>query len=555
MQEIIKENIYNILKEYGIEKNDIVLEKPKTREMGDYAAPCFTYAKILHKSPNDIANMLKENIKDFDIEVVNGYANIFLNKEVITKEVITRVLEEQDNYGSNNMGENKTVVIDYSSPNIAKPFGVGHLRSTVIGEALKRISLKCGYKVVGINHLGDWGTQFGKLIYAYLTWGSEEDLKENPIEELRKLYVKFHSCAEKDPSLDDEGRKWFKKLEDGDETALKLWQQFRDFSIVEFDKTYKLLGINNFDSNAGEAFYNDKMDRVVNELNDKNLLVEDDGAMIVKLNDDMPPALIKRTDGATLYITRDLAAAIYRKETYNFDEALYVVGNEQTLHFKQLKLVLEKMGYPWANEIHHINFGMILEDGKKMSTRSGKSVGLHSLLEEAISRAKKHIEEKNPNLENKEEVSEYVGVGAVIFNDLKNYRTNDIEFNLEDILEFSGNTGPYLQYTYARICSLLEKKTNTKYQKMSINEDIWNIVFAIYQFSDIITKSKQDYDPSIIAKYLLDLANAFNKFYANTRIIDDNLEETEFRLDICNITAITLSVGLNLLGIHAIPQM
>ena len=428
MKEKIVEEIYNILNK-EVEPTDIIVEKPKDRKLGDYSIPCFSLAKKLRKNPNIIAEEISKKLS-LKSEVLNGYLNVFIDKNSFTKELLEKISIEKENYGSNKSGEGKTIVIDYSSPNIAKPFGVGHLRSTVIGESLRRICLMNGYNVVGINHLGDWGTQFGKLIYAYKTWGNEEALNESPLDELKRIYVKFHEEEAKDSSITDEGRKWFKALEDGNEEAVSLWKRFTEVSLKEFNKTYKLLGVDKFDSYAGESFYNDKMDSVVEELEQKHLLEVDDGASIVRL-DNMPPALIKRSDGATLYITRDLAALFYRKKTYNFTEALYCVGNEQTLHFNQLNAVVEKMGYDFRAT--HIGFGMVLQDGKKMSTRHGKSVKLQDVLEEAIELAGKYIEEKNPNLENKKEVAEKVGVGAVIFNDLKNYRTSDIEFNLEEI--------------------------------------------------------------------------------------------------------------------------
>ena len=441
MKEKIVEEIYNILNK-EVEPTDIIVEKPKDRKLGDYSIPCFSLAKKLRKNPNIIAEEISKKLS-LKSEVLNGYLNVFIDKNSFTKELLEKISIEKENYGSNKSGEGKTIVIDYSSPNIAKPFGVGHLRSTVIGESLRRICLMNGYNVVGINHLGDWGTQFGTLIYAYKTWGNEEALNESPLDELKRIYVKFHEEEAKDSSITDEGRKWFKALEDGNEEAVSLWKRFTEVSLKEFNKTYKLLGVDKFDSYAGESFYNDKMDSVVEELEQKHLLEVDDGASIVRL-DNMPPALIKRSDGATLYITRDLAALFYRKKTYNFTEALYCVGNEQTLHFNQLNAVVEKMGYDFRAT--HIGFGMVLQDGKKMSTRHGKSVKLQDVLEEAIELAGKYIEEKNPNLENKKEVAEKVGVGAVIFNDLKNYRTSDIEFNLEEILKFEGNTGPYIHY-------------------------------------------------------------------------------------------------------------
>lgn len=547
MKEKIIEEIYNIL-DKEVEKSDIIVEKPKDRKLGDYSIPCFSLAKKLRKNPNIIAEEISKKLS-LKSEVLNGYLNVFIDKNSFTKELLEKISIEKENYGSNKSGEGKTIVIDYSSPNIAKPFGVGHLRSTVIGESLRRICLMNGYNVVGINHLGDWGTQFGKLIYAYKTWGNEEALNESPLDELKRIYVKFHEEEAKDPSITDEGRKWFKALEDGNEEAVSLWKRFTEVSLKEFNKTYKLLGVDKFDSYAGESFYNDKMDSVVEELEQKHLLEVDDGASIVRL-DNMPPALIKRSDGATLYITRDLAALFYRKKTYNFTEALYCVGNEQTLHFNQLNAVVEKMGYDFRAT--HIGFGMVLQDGKKMSTRHGKSVKLQDVLEEAIELAGKYIEEKNPNLENKKEVAEKVGVGAVIFNDLKNYRTSDIEFNLEEILKFEGNTGPYIQYTYARINSLLKNKEikEIDYTNLDIDEYIWNIVLDLYNYFDIISRAKKEYDPSIIAKYLIDLAQDFNKFYANHRVGDDS-----FKLKLCESVGIVVKSGMRLLDVEVINQM
>ena len=547
MKEKIVEEIYNILNK-EVEPTDIIVEKPKDRKLGDYSIPCFSLAKKLRKNPNIIAEEISKKLS-LKSEVLNGYLNVFIDKNSFTKELLEKISIEKENYGSNKSGEGKTIVIDYSSPNIAKPFGVGHLRSTVIGESLRRICLMNGYNVVGINHLGDWGTQFGKLIYAYKTWGNEEALNESPLDELKRIYVKFHEEEANDPSITDEGRKWFKALEDGNEEAVSLWKRFTEVSLKEFNKTYKLLGVDKFDSYAGESFYNDKMDSVVEELEQKHLLEVDDGASIVRL-DNMPPALIKRSDGATLYITRDLAALFYRKKTYNFTEALYCVGNEQTLHFNQLNAVVEKMGYDFRAT--HIGFGMVLQDGKKMSTRHGKSVKLQDVLEEAIELAGKYIEEKNPNLENKKEVAEKVGVGAVIFNDLKNYRTSDIEFNLEEILKFEGNTGPYIQYTYARINSLLKNKEikEIDYTNLDIDEYIWNIVLDLYNYFDIISRAKKEYDPSIIAKYLIDLAQDFNKFYANHRVGDDS-----FKLKLCESVGIVVKSGMRLLDVEVINQM
>ena len=552
MKEQIISDISKIL---DIDKDIIKIEYPKERTMGDYAIPCFQFAKLLHKSPVEIANDLKEKLP-YECNVINGYLNIFMNKTNTTKDVINSILEKKDSYGNNSYGNDKKLVIEYSSPNIAKPFGMGHLRSTVIGQALYNISKKCGYDVTSINYLGDYGTQFGKLIYAFKTWGNEEDAKKSIIKELSRVYVKFHEESEKDPSLDEEGRKWFKKLEDNDSEALYYWKWFKDESIKEFKKTYDLLKINGFDSLEGESYYKDKMQSVIDELESKNLLKISEGATIVEL-DGLIPALIKRSDGASLYITRDIAAIIDRKQRYNFDEILYVVGNEQSLHFDQVKQIIKKLGYDYADSIKHIGFGMLLQDGKKMSTRHGKSVVLIDVLNESIELAKKYILEKNPNIDNISEVSEKIGVGAVIFNDLKNYRINDIEFNLEDTLRFEGNTGPYLQYTYARINSLLSNKQNIdySYDNIKIDDDKWNLIWGLSKYEENIIAAKENNDPSIIAKYLLDLATDFNKFYAHEKILDDNKEYCEFKLDLCEAVSIVIKDGLSLLNIDVINQM
>lgn len=561
----LKDKIKEILEDFfdgEIPYSSIVVENPKDRKMGDYALPCFSYSKVLHKAPNIIAEEVKVYLEQKcsflnKIEVIGGYVNVFLDKLVIAEEVIKKILTERNEYGNNDLGKGKTIVIDYSSPNIAKPFGVGHLRSTVIGNALRNICLKNGYKVVGINYLGDWGTQFGKLICAYKLWGDEEEIRKNPIDELKRIYVKFHEEAKNNPELDDMARKAFKDLEDGDEESKALWQWFRDESLIEFKKTYNLLGINDFESWQGESFYNDKMDPVVEALEEKGLLEESQGAMIVSLEDNLPPALIKRSDGATLYITRDLAAAIYRKNEYDFSEALYVVGNEQSLHFDQLKQVLGKMDYDWNKDIHHISFGLILQNGKKMSTRQGKSIKLHDVLVEAIELAKKYMVERKAKIEDVDLASTKIGVGAVIFNDLKNYRTNDIEFHLEDILKFEGETGPYLQYTYARIMSLLENKKSVEvaFKNVSLNEYEWYLIFNLYQFTEIIKRAKENYDPSEIAKYLINLAQDFNKWYATEKFIDENELQTESRLLVADATATVIKEGMRLLGIEVLNKM
>lgn len=557
---ITKENLIDIILKtnIGIEKDDIIIEIPKDRALGDFAMPCFGLAKKMHQNPSIIASNILEKIdkSNFDnIEIRNGYINFFLNKRKTVENIINGVLNEKDKYASSDIGNGKNIVIDYSAPNIAKPFGVGHLRSTVIGNAIKNIYKKLGYNVIGINYLGDCGTQFGKLIYAYETWGNPEEVKKNPIRELNKLYVKFHEEAEKDPSLNDEGRRIFKELEDGNHKYKEIWKWFRDESILEFKKTYDLLKINDFEVWSGESFYIEPAKDVIKELDNKHLLQISEGATIIDLGSDMAPALIKRTDGATLYITRDLAALLDRKKTYDFEEALYVVGNEQTLHFNQIKAVINKMGYDFSNQIHHIPFGLVLQDGKKMSTRKGKTVILHDVLVDAVNLASTYVKEHVS--ENIDEVSKMVGVGAVIFNDLKNYRTNDIDFNLQDILKFEGETGPYLQYTYARIKSLLSHKINTEinYSEIVIDEYIWNIVFKLFDFKNIIIKAKDGYDPSIIAKYLLELAGLFNKFYANVKIIDNDEIKSVFRLSVAEAVSIVIKEGLRILGIETPNKM
>ena len=557
---ITKENLIDIILKtnIGIEKDDIIIEIPKDRALGDFAMPCFGLAKKMHQNPSIIASNILEKMdkSNFDnIEIKNGYINFFLNKRKTVENIINSVLNEKDKYASSDIGNGKNIVIDYSAPNIAKPFGVGHLRSTVIGNAIKNIYKKLGYNVIGINYLGDCGTQFGKLIYAYETWGNPEEVKKNPIRELNKLYVKFHEEAEKTPSLNDEGRRIFKELEDGNPKYKEIWKWFRDESILEFKKTYDLLKINDFEVWSGESFYIEPAKDVIKELDNKHLLQISEGATIIDLGSDMAPALIKRTDGATLYITRDLAALLDRKKTYDFEEALYVVGNEQTLHFNQIKAVINKMGYDFSNQIHHIPFGLVLQDGKKMSTRKGKTVILHDVLVEAVNLASTYVKEHVS--ENIAEVSKMVGVGAVIFNDLKNYRTNDIDFNLQDILKFEGETGPYLQYTYARIKSLLSHKINTEinYNEIVIDEYIWNIVFKLFDFKNIIIKAKEGYDPSIIAKYLLELAGLFNKFYANVKIIDNDEINSAFRLNVAEAVSIVIKEGLRILGIETPNKM
>jgi arginyl-tRNA synthetase len=540
---------------------ELMIEKPKNQDHGDLAFPCFTLAKLKRKSPNLIAEELREKITSpifEEVTVVGAYLNLFLNKKTASEKVVGDIIAQKGNYGALAFGNDGAVTIDMSSPNIAKPFSMGHLRSTVIGNSLALIVEKCGYKPIKINHLGDWGTQFGKLITAYQLWGDAELVKKNPIKELLTLYIKFHEEAESNPTLEDQGRSWFKKLEDGDEQALELWKWFRDESLKEFSRIYELMNVQ-FDSYAGEAFYNDKMDRVVQLLEEQHLLVESEQAQVVELNEEqLPPCLIKKSDGATLYATRDLAAALYRQEEYQFVQSLYVVGHEQSLHFQQLIAVLAKMGYDWSKQMHHIPFGMMLKDGKKMSTRKGKVVLLEEVLNESIAMARHNIEEKNPNLSNKDEVAKQVGVGAVIFHDLKNNRMNDIEFSLEEMLRFEGETGPYVQYTYARACSILRKATgNTDLAATTYTnswEKEWKVTSLLMEFSPAIKRACVNFDPSQVAKYIIDLAQAFNKYYAEVKILEESPEQ-QARLALVYSVTEVLKEGLRLLGLEAPVEM
>lgn len=537
-----------------------LLEQPKSSDLGDIAFPAFSLAKVERKAPQAIAADIAEKIDQsaFEKVVATGpYVNFFLDKSKISGQVIKSVIEAGADYGQQDEGHGQNITIDLSSPNIAKPFSVGHLRSTVIGDALSNIFRKMGYNTIKINHLGDWGKQFGLLMVAYKKWGSKEAVEANPIDELLKLYVRINAEIENDPELDEEGRKWFKKLEDGDPEATELWQWFRDESLVEFNRIYKLLGVE-FDSLNGEAFYNDKMDEGVQILEDKGLLKESKGASIVELDDvNLPPAMIKKSDGATLYITRDIATAIYRARTYNFVKNIYAVGQEQSNHFRQLKAVLKKMGFDWSDDMVHVDFGLVTKNRQKLSTRKGNIILLEPTLQEAISRAKAQIEEKNPELENKEEVAHAVGVGAVKFYDLKTDRRNGYDFDLEAMVSFEGETGPYVQYAYARIQSILRKANFTPSTDATYSlsdPESWEIIKLLQDFSRVVKRAAENYDPSLIAKYAINLAQAFNKYYAHTRILDES-PERESRLALSYSTAVVLKEALRLLGVDAPEKM
>ena len=537
-----------------------LLEQPKSSDLGDIAFPAFSLAKVERKAPQAIAADIAEKIDQsaFEKVVATGpYVNFFLDKSKISDQVIKSVIEAGADYGQQDEGHGQNITIDLSSPNIAKPFSVGHLRSTVIGDALSNIFRKMGYNTIKINHLGDWGKQFGLLMVAYKKWGSKEAVEANPIDELLKLYVRINAEIENDPELDEEGRKWFKKLEDGDPEATELWQWFRDESLVEFNRIYKLLGVE-FDSLNGEAFYNDKMDEGVQILEDKGLLKESKGASIVELDDvNLPPAMIKKSDGATLYITRDIATAIYRARTYNFVKNIYAVGQEQSNHFRQLKAVLKKMGFDWSDDMVHVDFGLVTKNRQKLSTRKGNIILLEPTLQEAISRAKAQIEEKNPELENKEEVAHAVGVGAVKFYDLKTDRSNGYDFDLEAMVSFEGETGPYVQYAYARIQSILRKANFTPSTDATYSlsdPESWEIIKLLQDFARVVKRAAENYDPSLIAKYAINLAQAFNKYYAHTRILDES-PERESRLALSYSTAVVLKEALRLLGVDAPEKM
>ena len=537
-----------------------LLEQPKSSELGDIAFPAFSLAKTERKAPQIIAADIAEKIdtEHFDKVVATGpYVNFFLSKAEISGQVIKEVIKDGADYGQQNEGNNQNITIDLSSPNIAKPFSVGHLRSTVIGDALSNIFRKIGYNTIKINHLGDWGKQFGLLMVAYKKWGSQEAVEANPIDELLKLYVRINAEIENDPSLDEEGRLWFKKLEDGDPEATELWQWFRDESLTEFNRIYELLGVE-FDSLNGEAFYNDKMDEGIQILEDKGLLQESKGASIVDLEDfNLPPAMIKKSDGATLYITRDIATAIYRARTYNFVKNVYVVGQEQANHFRQLKAVLKKMGFDWSDDMIHVDFGLVTKNRQKLSTRKGNIILLEPTLLEAISRAKSQIEAKNPELENKDAVARAVGVGAVKFYDLKTDRRNGYDFDLEAMVSFEGETGPYIQYAYARIQSILRKANFQPDAEAtySLNDpESWEIIKLLQDFGRVVKRAADNYEPSLIAKYAISLAQAFNKYYAHTRILDES-PERDSRLALSYSTAVVLKEALRLLGVEAPEKM
>ncbi len=536
------------------------IEIPPDANMGDYALPCFKLSKILHSSPIAIAESLANAFSPDDViescEALKGYLNFKINRKGFAEKTLESVLIGKEKYGSDDIGNGKTICIDYSSINIAKPFHIGHLSTTVIGSALCKIYRFLGYNVVGINHLGDYGTQFGKLIVAYKKWSSFDAVKEGRLKELTRIYVKFHEEAKIHPELDDEARHYFKLIEDGDKESNELFSFFKEITLQEVDKIYKLLNVT-FDSYAGESFYNDKMAPVVKELKDKKLLKKSEGAEIVDLEEyGMPPCLILKSDGSSLYATRDIAAAIYRKKTYDFYKCLYVVAYQQNLHFRQFFKVIDLMGYDWAKDLVHVAYGMVsLEDGA-MSTRTGNVVLLEDVINKTVEKARKVIEEKNPDIPDKETTAKAVGVGAVIFSALSNNKIKDIVFSYDRVLSFEGETCPYLQYTVARCNSLLKKCGDSEtYTVTDVNEDEYAVISAIGRFNETVKAAGEKYEPSLITRYALDLASVFNKFYINCKIATEREEIKNFRLSIVKGVKITLTNALSLLGIDTVEQM
>lgn len=558
-----------IAKVTNLDANELenYIEIPPNSDLGDYAFPCFKLAKDLRKAPPIIANDIKENIKIDEkivekIDVVGGYLNIFINKQTLAKTTLDEVAKSKEKYGASNIGEGKNAVVEFSSPNIAKPFHIGHLRTTVIGGALYKIYRFLGYNTTAINYLGDWGLQFGKVIAGIKLWKDEYSFDVEPIKNLLKIYVRFSSEEKENPELTEKARAEFKKLEDGDEENLKLWDWIRAESIKNYNKTYDLLNIK-FDSYNGEAYYNDKMEAIVNELKAKNLLVESEGAQVVNLEEyNMPPCIVITSAGTTIYATRDITAFIDRVKTYNFDKMIYVVGGEQKLHFEQFFKVLELMGYEeYVNKATHISFGLVVDkDGEKIGSRKGNSVFLEDILNESIDKVKAIMDEKNPNIEGKEEIARKVGVGAIIFNDLSNSRVKDEIFDWDMILNFQGETGPYIQYIYVRTKSLLNKAGYTPkiedidFAKLNEKEAI-DTLKQIYMFNDIIKNAAEKNEPSILARYLIDLSQNFSTFYNEHKIITEDKTVQDARLFLTYAVGIVLKTGAELLGMEMPERM
>ncbi len=565
-----KQEIAKILadKIESLTEEDILaqIEIPPSYEMGDYAFPVFSLAKIFRKNPNMIAEEMASSIdsKYFEkVESKGAYINFFTNKEALSKTVIEEILKEKENYGKSKIGEDKTIIVEYSSPNIAKPFHIGHIRTTIIGDSLKKIHKFLGYNVVSINHLGDYGTQFGMLIYAIKNWGNIEEIEKNPIPELLKLYVRVNKEAEENEEIKDECRHYFASLEKGDEEAVKIWKWIREISLKEFNMVYDLLGIE-FDSYNGESFYSDKMQKQVDRMEELGILKDSEGAKIVDLEKyNLPPALILKSDGSTIYITRDIAAAEYRHETYHPEKNIYVVATEQNLHFKQLKAVLEEMQYDWYDEVTHVAFGMInLADGK-LSTRQGRVVYLIDVLNKAIEKIMEILDEREKTsgvkIENKEELAKQVGIGAIKFQELFNQRIKDYTFDWDKTLSFEGESGPYVQYAHARICSLLNKGNfdiNSKIDPTLLNNEMEiNILRNLYKFTEVVKDAAEKYEPFFISRYVVELAKDFNKYYNQVTINVDDEKLKNTRLMLCYSVKNVISEGLSLLGIEAPEKM
>ncbi len=568
-KKIIAELLSGMVEGLDAETIESMIEIPPESTMGDYAFPCFKLAKTLRKAPNLIAQDLAEKLSGdrmfAEVRNVNAYVNFFLNREEMMSAVVAEVLDKKDRYGNSDIGNGKKVIVEYSSPNIAKPFHIGHIRTTVIGNSIYKIYDYLGYETIRINHLGDYGTQFGKMIVAYRKWGNEADVKREPIKTLLSYYVKFHEEAEKDPSLEDEARATFTRLENGEKEEYELWKWFREESLREFKYVYDLLGIE-FDSYAGESFYSDKMDRVVDIMKERGILKESEGAQIVDLEEfGMPPALIKKKDGSTLYITRDIAAAVYRKEHYHFDKNIYVVASQQNLHFQQWFKIIELMGFDWADQCVHVPFGMVsLEDGT-LSTRKGKVVFLLDVLNSAVEKTKQIMREKNGPDADIDDISKEVGIGAVIFQELSNSRIKDYVFSWDKVLNFEGETGPYVQYTHARAASVLRNAGESAKAVLSgsVKPDMsrvsgdtaYELVKLIYRFPEIVLEAAEKYEPSVITRHIIDIAQYFNKFYHDEHILVEDEAEKQAKLALVFAAKQTLANGLALLGISAPEKM
>lgn len=563
-QEIAK----NITKAIKI-KQDIIenaIEVPTDTIHGDYAFPCFKLAKDLKKSPVIIANEIKEKIQiNHDIvekiDIVGGYLNFYIKKETLIKTVLEEICKQKEKYGNSKLGKGKNVVIDYSAPNIAKPFHIGHLRSTVIGGALYNVYKKLGYHVIGINHLGDYGTQFGKLIEGYKRWGDQYNIDEDPINELTKIYIRINNLCKEDEEVLETCRDNFKKLENKDPYCIEVWNKFRELSLKEFQKVYDMLG-SQFDSWNGEAFYSDKMQEIIEKLQATGKLIESQGAKVIELGEDIAPCIIEKSNGSTTYATRDLAAILYRARTYDFDKAIYVTSYEQILHFKQVFEVAKLLGVSekYTNGLIHVPFGMVLLKDGKMSTREGNMIKLEDLLKEAIARASQIIEEKNPQLENKEDIAKKVGIGAVIFNDLSNSRIKDELFDWNQVLNFNGETGPYIQYIYVRTKSVLEKAgyipdvTTIDVSKL-LNKEAIETITLLYSFSNILEQVAEKNEPSILARYLINLSQSYSSFYNEHHIIVEDKKLQDARLMLTYICGVVLKEGVNLLGMQMPDKM